>query len=94
MQTISLSADLVHVTLSKFWVQYTPTLSYDLEAKQYEFGDRLSKALDGVGGDVDPHPRRHPRPHAAETQRERHPVDAYQLIFLARIIHKVSKVAM
>jgi len=37
MQVISLSADLVHVTRSKFWVQYTPALSYDLEAEQYEF---------------------------------------------------------
>ena len=41
MQTISLSADLVHVTHSKFWVQYTPTLSYDLEGEQYEFDNLL-----------------------------------------------------
>jgi len=41
MQTIALSADLVHVTLSKFWVQYTPTVSYDLEAEQYEFDNLI-----------------------------------------------------
>ena len=37
MQTIALSADLIHVFLSKFWVQYTPAASYDLEAETYEF---------------------------------------------------------
>jgi len=41
MQTIALSADLVHVALSKFWVQYTPTVSYDLEAEQYEFDNLI-----------------------------------------------------
>ncbi len=40
-ETISLSADLIHVTLSKFWIQYTPTGSYDLEAEQYEFDNLL-----------------------------------------------------
>ena len=41
MQTISLSADLIHVFLSKFWVQYTPAASYDLEAETYEFDNLL-----------------------------------------------------
>ena len=41
MQTISLSVDLVHVTRNKFWVQYTPAASYDLEAEQYEFDNLL-----------------------------------------------------
>ncbi len=41
MQAISLSADLIHVFLSKFWVQYTPSVSYDLEAEQYELDNLL-----------------------------------------------------
>jgi hypothetical protein len=41
MQTISLSVDLIHVTHSKFWVQYTPAASYDLEADEYEFDNLL-----------------------------------------------------
>jgi hypothetical protein len=41
MQTISLSVDLIHVTRSKFWVQYTPAASYDLEADEYEFDNLL-----------------------------------------------------
>jgi hypothetical protein len=41
MQAISLSADLIHVFLSKFWVQYTPAASYDFEAEQYEFDNLL-----------------------------------------------------
>ena len=41
MQTISLSADLIHVTRSKFWVQYTPAASYDLEAEQYELDNLI-----------------------------------------------------
>jgi hypothetical protein len=41
MQTIALSADLIHVTLSKFWVQYTPAVSYDFEAEQYELDNLL-----------------------------------------------------
>jgi hypothetical protein len=41
MQTISLSVDLIHVTGSRFWVQYTPAASYDFEAEQYEFDNLL-----------------------------------------------------
>jgi len=41
MQAISLSADLIHVFLSKFWVQYTPAASYDFESEQYEFDNLL-----------------------------------------------------
>ncbi len=41
MQAISLSVDLIHVTRSKFWVQYTPAASYDLEAEQYELDNLL-----------------------------------------------------
>ncbi len=41
MQTISLSVDLIHVTGSKFWVQYTPAATYDFEAEQYEFDNLL-----------------------------------------------------
>ena len=41
METVSLSADLIHVFLSEFWIQYTPALSYDLEAEGYEFDNLL-----------------------------------------------------
>ena len=41
METASLSADLVHVFLSEFWIQYTPSVSYDFEAEQYEFDNLL-----------------------------------------------------
>ena len=40
-QTVSLSVDLIHVTRSKFWVQYTPAMSYDFDAEQYEFDNLL-----------------------------------------------------
>jgi len=40
-ETISLSVDLIHVTRSKFWVQYTSAASYDFEAEQYEFDNLL-----------------------------------------------------
>jgi len=41
METASLSADLVHVFLSEFWIQYTPSVSYDFEAEQYELDNLL-----------------------------------------------------
>ena len=40
-EAISLSVDIIHVTRSRFWVQYTPAASYDLEAEQYEFDNLL-----------------------------------------------------
>jgi hypothetical protein len=40
-EAISLSVDLIHVTSSKFWVQYTPAATYDFEAEQYEFDNLL-----------------------------------------------------
>jgi len=36
VDSLSLSADLIHVFQSEFWIQYTPGVSYDREAEQYE----------------------------------------------------------
>ena len=41
LETLSLSADLIHVFQSEFWIQYTPAASYDFEAEQYEFDNLL-----------------------------------------------------
>jgi hypothetical protein len=41
VEAVSVSADLIHVFASQFWIQYTPSVSYDLEADGYEFDNLL-----------------------------------------------------
>ena len=41
LEALSISADLIHVFHSEFWIQYTPAVSYDFEAEQYEFDNLL-----------------------------------------------------
>jgi hypothetical protein len=40
-ETLSLSFGILHVTRSEFWVQYTPAVSYDADAEQYELDNTL-----------------------------------------------------
>jgi hypothetical protein len=41
IEALSLSADLIHVFPSEFWIQYTPSVSYDLDVDQSEFDNLL-----------------------------------------------------
>jgi hypothetical protein len=40
-ETLSLSLGILHVTRSKFWVQYTPAVSYDADAEEFELDNTL-----------------------------------------------------